>query len=46
MCRKKDVDNEVHIKQDRIICILRRASCSEEEWEDYEEKVQSEIELS
>ena len=45
-CRKKDVDNEVNIKQDRVFCILRRASCNEQEWEDYEEKVQSEIEHS
>ena len=43
LCREKDVDNEVHIKQDRAIFILRKATFSEEEWGHYKEKVQSEI---
>ena len=28
-----------------MICILKRATCSDGEWEEYEEQVESEMEL-
>ena len=44
-----EMDSEqgkVLIKEDKIICVMKRAKCSDEEWKDYEEKVQSEMEIS
>ena len=38
--------NEVNIMDDKVICILKRAVCSDEEWQEYEEKVDSEMKLS
>ena len=35
----------VHIEQDKVVCILKRAKCTEEEWDEYEEKVESEIDF-
>ena len=37
--------NKVHIENDKVICILKRAVCTEEEWKEYEDKVESEIDL-
>ena len=44
--KQKCETSKVKIEEDKIICILKRATCSEEEWKAYEEKVESEIELS
>ena len=30
---------------DKIVCILTRAQCTDEEWKEYEDKVESEIDL-
>ena len=35
----------MHIENDKINCILKRAVCSEENWKEYEEKVESEMDL-
>ena len=45
-CKTDFKKNEVHMFQDKLICILKRAICSDEEWNEYEEKVSSEMELS
>ena len=45
-CTKDFKTNEVNIFDDKVICILKRAVCSDEEWKEYEEKVDSEMELS
>ena len=34
------------IFDDKVICILKRAVCSDEEWQEYEKKIDSEMELS
>ena len=31
-CTGKCEENNVHIENDKVICILNRAVCSEEEW--------------
>ena len=46
ICKKNYDSCKVEIKDDKIICILKRAECSDEEWEEYEEKVESEMSLS
>ena len=38
--------NKVHIEDDKVICLLKRATCSDNEWKEYEEKVDSEMDLS
>ena len=45
-CKTDYKKNEVNMLQDKLICILKRAICSDEEWNEYEEKVSSEMELS
>ena len=35
--------NKVHIEEDKVICVLERAECRDDEWKDYEEKVKSEM---
>ena len=45
-CTKDFKRNEVNIFDDKVICILKRAICSNEEWLEYEEKVDSEMDLS
>ena len=37
--------NQVHFAEYKVICILKRATCSDGEWEQYEEKVECEMEL-
>jgi hypothetical protein len=37
--------NMVHIEHDKVVCILKRAKCTEEEWDEYEEKVESEMDF-
>ena len=37
--------NQVHFVEDKVICILKGATCSDGEWEQYEEKVECEMEL-
>ena len=44
-CTKDFKRNEVSIFDDKVICILKRAICSNEEWIEYEEKVNSEMDL-
>ena len=45
-CEIDSEKGEVLIKEDKIICVMKRAKCSDEERKDYEEKVQSEMEIS
>ena len=45
-CEVACENSEVLIKEDKIILILKRSKCSETEWKEYEEKVQSEMSLS
>ena len=35
----------VEMTEDNIFCILKRSECSEEEWKEYAEKVESEMDL-
>ena len=44
--QKKCENSKVQFEKDKIICILNRATCNEEECKKYEEKVECEIELS
>ena len=44
-CEVDCEENDVIIKDDKIICVLKRAKCSDLEWKEYEEKVESEIDL-
>ena len=39
ICKKAEVENEVVMEEERIICIFKRIQCSEEEWDDIEETV-------
>ena len=41
----KKTQGGVHFAEDKVICILKRAACSDGEWEEYEKKVESEMEL-
>ena len=41
VCKEHCESSRVHYDKDRVICIMKRAHCSEEEWEEYEEKVES-----
>ena len=45
-CEVACENSEVLIKEDKIILTLQRSKCSETEWKEYEEKVQSEMSLS
>jgi hypothetical protein len=45
VCKEDFKSNQVHFAEDKVICILKRAMCSDGEWEEYEEKVESEMEL-
>ena len=45
-CTKEFKTIGAHIFEDKVICVLKRAICSEEEWKEYEEKVEFEMELS
>ena len=44
-CKVDCEKNYVITKYDKIICLLKRAKCSDLEWQEYEEKVESEIDL-
>ena len=44
-CTGKCEENKVHIENDKVICILKRAVCSQGKWKEYEEKVESEMDL-
>ena len=46
LCEQKCETSKIKIEEDKVICILKRATCSEDEWLEYEEKVESEIELA
>ena len=45
VCKGEVLKNTVHIDQDKVLCILKRAKCTEEEWDEYEEKVESEMDF-
>ena len=45
ICKKECNVSKVQYNKDKVICILKRAICSEEEWQDYEDKVQSEMDI-
>ena len=45
ICKKKIPSNNVHIEEDKVVCILTRAQCTYEEWKKYEDKVESEMDL-
>ena len=44
-CEEDFEQSDIIIKEDKIICVMKRANCSEAEWRDYEEKVESEMDL-
>ena len=44
-CEVDCEQSDVLIKEDKIICVLKRAKCSETEWKEYEEKVESEMDF-
>ena len=46
VCKEESLSYKVHLEENKIICIWKRADCSADEWEDYEEKVDSEMEMS
>ena len=39
ICKGLCEENKVHIENDKVVCILKRAVCTEEEWDEYEDKV-------
>ena len=41
VCKEQCGSSMVFYDKDKVICIMKRAHFSEEEWEDYEEKVES-----
>ena len=41
----KALGYQTHFKEDKVICILKRAVCSDQEWENYKQKVESEMEM-
>ena len=43
--RKEILCNNVYIEEDKEACIIKRAQCTEEEWKEYEDKVESEMDL-
>ena len=45
LCNGEVLSNTVHIEHDKVVCILKRAKCTEEEWDEYEEKVESEMDF-
>ena len=45
-CEVACENSEVLIKEEQIIQKLKRSKCTETEWKEYEEKVQSEMSLS
>ena len=46
VCKEECKSYKVQLEEDKIICILKRAKCSKEEWGEYMEKVESEMEMS
>ena len=44
-CEVDCEQSDVLIKEDKIIRVLKRAKCSEAEWKEYEEKVESEMDF-
>ena len=44
-CEVKSEKSQVLIKDDKIILVLKRSKCSETEWKEYEEKVESEMSI-
>ena len=44
-CEVDCESSDVILKENKIICVLKRAKCSESEWKEYEEKVESEMGL-
>ena len=46
ICKSQCEISKVHYESDKVICILKRARCSNEEWEEYEDKVKSEMDIS
>jgi hypothetical protein len=44
-CEIECENSEVLMKEDQIILVLKRSKCSENEWKEYEEKVESEMSL-
>ena len=44
-CEVDCEQSDVLIKVDKIICVLKRAKCSETEWKEYEQKVESEMDF-
>ena len=45
ICKEECIVSKIQYEKDKVICILKRAICSEEEWKDYEDKVESEMDL-
>ena len=45
VCKTECNTNKFHIEDDKVICVLKRAKCIDDEWKDYEEKVESDMDL-
>ena len=43
--RKKISFNDVYINEDKEVCIIKKAQCTEEELKEYEDKVELEMDL-
>ena len=39
ICKGLCEENKVLIEKDKVVCILKRAVCTKEEWDEYEDKV-------
>lgn len=46
ICKAKCESSKVYYDKDKVICIMKRAHCSDEEWDEYEDKVESEMDIS
>ena len=44
-CEEEYEQSDVIIKENKIICVLKQAKCSEAEWIEYKGKVESEMDL-
>ena len=45
ICKEECNVSRVQYDEDKVICVLNRAKCSEEKWEELEEKVKSKMDL-
>ena len=46
VCKGVCISYKEQFEEDKVICILKRAKCSDQEWRECEEKVESEMEMA